>query len=212
MPTEINQLYCQSSRAKRGGGGFTANTSPSHKTPAHKPGCVQERCRDKVESARLDKLVKLCSEGVEACLTSPGGRLCRRAFRLEDSQASAMLRTASLCLLWASCLFAAPLNIPKQKLLLISFDGFRWDYDRDVHTPYLDMMARDGVKAQYVTPPYISITSPAHFTLLTGKVFSFSTAALPVGRGSAYHSRNRKPLRVQFGGGRSHGKKGISCN
>ncbi|KAK7938771.1 hypothetical protein WMY93_002097 [Mugilogobius chulae] len=29
-------------------------------------------------------------------------------------------------------------------------------------------MAKDGVKAQYVTPPYLTITSPTHFTLLTG--------------------------------------------
>lgn len=89
------------------------------------------------------------------------------------SEVFAMLWTASLCLLWASCVLAVPLNKPKQKLLLISFDGFRWDYDRDVDTPNLDKMAQDGVKAQYVTPPYITITSPAHFTLLTGKVFHF---------------------------------------
>uniref|UniRef100_A0A3B4VML2 Ectonucleotide pyrophosphatase/phosphodiesterase 7 n=1 Tax=Seriola dumerili TaxID=41447 RepID=A0A3B4VML2_SERDU len=52
-------------------------------------------------------------------------------------------------------------------VLLISFDGFRWDYDRDVDTPNLDKMAKDGVKALYVTPPYLTITSPTHFTLLT---------------------------------------------
>lgn len=88
-----------------------------------------------------------------------------------------MLWTASLGLLWASCVLAVPLNKPKQKLLLISFDGFRWDYDRDVDTPNLDKMAQDGVKAQYVTPPYLTITSPAHFTLLTGKVFQLSQLA-----------------------------------
>lgn len=76
----------------------------------------------------------------------------------------------TLCLLWASCTLAAPVSESKAKLLLISFDGFRWDYDRDVDTPNLDQMALDGVMAQYVTPPYITITSPAHFTLLTGKV------------------------------------------
>lgn len=75
----------------------------------------------------------------------------------------------SLCLLWAAGALAAPLNRARPKLLLISFDGFRWDYDRDVDTPNLDQMARDGVKAEYVTPPYITITSPAHFTLLTGE-------------------------------------------
>ncbi|KAM8823876.1 ectonucleotide pyrophosphatase/phosphodiesterase family member 7-like [Synchiropus picturatus] len=30
-------------------------------------------------------------------------------------------------------------------------------------------MATDGVKAVYVTPPYLTITSPSHFTLLTGR-------------------------------------------
>uniref|UniRef100_A0A672YMS2 Ectonucleotide pyrophosphatase/phosphodiesterase 7 n=1 Tax=Sphaeramia orbicularis TaxID=375764 RepID=A0A672YMS2_9TELE len=48
----------------------------------------------------------------------------------------------------------------RNKLLLISFDGFRWDYDRLVETPNLDRMAQDGVKATYVTPPFITITSP----------------------------------------------------
>ncbi|XP_076005738.1 ectonucleotide pyrophosphatase/phosphodiesterase family member 7-like [Genypterus blacodes] len=57
----------------------------------------------------------------------------------------------------------------RNKLLLISFDGFRWDYDHKVETPNLDKMAQDGVKATYVTPPFLTITSPAHFTMLTGK-------------------------------------------
>lgn len=57
----------------------------------------------------------------------------------------------------------------RNKLLLISFDGFRWDYDQDVETPNLDKMAQDGVKAAYVTPPFLTITSPSHFTMLTGK-------------------------------------------
>ncbi|CAG5869416.1 unnamed protein product [Menidia menidia] len=84
-----------------------------------------------------------------------------------------MLRTAGLFLLWASSssLIVAgfPVAKEKQKVLLISFDGFRWDYDQDVDTPHLDQMSLDGVKAPYVTPAYITITSPAHFTLLTGR-------------------------------------------
>uniref|UniRef100_A0AAV2KCB6 Uncharacterized protein n=1 Tax=Knipowitschia caucasica TaxID=637954 RepID=A0AAV2KCB6_KNICA len=78
----------------------------------------------------------------------------------------------SVCLvglLWASVVLGLPVGRRTgPKLLLVSFDGFRWDYDRDVDTPHLDQMARDGVKAQYVTPPYLTITSPTHFTLLTG--------------------------------------------
>lgn len=57
----------------------------------------------------------------------------------------------------------------RTKLLLVSFDGFRWNYDQDVDTPNLDAMAKDGVKARYMTPPFVTQTSPIHFTLLTGE-------------------------------------------
>lgn len=57
----------------------------------------------------------------------------------------------------------------RHKLLLVSFDGFRWDYDQDVDTPNLDAMALDGVKARYMTPAFVTMTSPCHFTLVTGE-------------------------------------------
>ncbi|XP_053183678.1 ectonucleotide pyrophosphatase/phosphodiesterase family member 7 [Scomber japonicus] len=64
-----------------------------------------------------------------------------------------------------------PLNkaAAKKKLLLISFDGFRWDYDQDVDTPNLDQLSKDGVKAKYLTPPMLTMTSPSHFTTITGR-------------------------------------------
>ncbi|XP_074519896.1 ectonucleotide pyrophosphatase/phosphodiesterase family member 7-like [Halichoeres trimaculatus] len=86
-----------------------------------------------------------------------------------------LLGLAVLCLIGVSPCAAAPprgttrSTSTKNKLLLISFDGFRWDYDQDVDTPHLDKMAQDGVKAKYVTPPFLTITSPTHFTLLTGR-------------------------------------------
>ncbi|XP_078097080.1 ectonucleotide pyrophosphatase/phosphodiesterase family member 7 [Mustelus asterias] len=55
------------------------------------------------------------------------------------------------------------------KLLLISFDGFRWDYDQDVETPHLDYLIMKGVKAKYVNPPFVTMTSPSHFTTITGR-------------------------------------------
>ncbi|XP_025715342.2 ectonucleotide pyrophosphatase/phosphodiesterase family member 7 [Callorhinus ursinus] len=57
----------------------------------------------------------------------------------------------------------------QNKLLLVSFDGFRWNYDQDTQTPNLDAMALDGVKARYMTPAFVTMTSPCHFTLVTGK-------------------------------------------
>ncbi|KAL0985313.1 hypothetical protein UPYG_G00155360 [Umbra pygmaea] len=60
-------------------------------------------------------------------------------------------------------------NGKHNKLLVISFDGFRWDYDQDVDTPNMDKLVKDGVKAKYITPPAITMTSPSHFTTITGR-------------------------------------------
>ncbi|KAM3613661.1 uncharacterized protein V6R79_003103 [Siganus canaliculatus] len=57
----------------------------------------------------------------------------------------------------------------RNKLLLISFDGFRWDYDQDVDTPNLDQLVQEGVKAKYLTPPMLTMTAPSHFTTITGR-------------------------------------------
>ncbi|TMS01725.1 Ectonucleotide pyrophosphatase/phosphodiesterase family member 7 [Larimichthys crocea] len=69
------------------------------------------------------------------------------------------------------CVTGKPLSkaTARNKLLLISFDGFRWDYDQDVDTPNLDQLVKDGVKAKYVTPPMLTMTSPSHFTTITGR-------------------------------------------
>lgn len=86
-----------------------------------------------------------------------------------------LLGLAVFCLIASSPCTAAPAQdslstgSTRNKLLLISFDGFRWDYDRDVETPNLDKMALDGVKALYATPAFLTITSPSHFTMLTGR-------------------------------------------
>uniref|UniRef100_A0A673AAR2 Ectonucleotide pyrophosphatase/phosphodiesterase 7 n=1 Tax=Sphaeramia orbicularis TaxID=375764 RepID=A0A673AAR2_9TELE len=78
-----------------------------------------------------------------------------------------------LLLVTAAALCAAGKPMSKaaegNKLLLISFDGFRWDYDQDVDTPNLDQLVLDGVKAKYITPPMLTMTSPSHFTTITGK-------------------------------------------
>uniref|UniRef100_A0A8B9NZ09 Uncharacterized protein n=1 Tax=Apteryx owenii TaxID=8824 RepID=A0A8B9NZ09_APTOW len=91
----------------------------------------------------------------------------------EFSQLKGKKMFPSLGLIFAALSLArcAPLQqaSSRSKLLLVSFDGFRWNYDQDVDTPNLDTMAAEGVKAQYMTPAFITITSPCHFTLLTGE-------------------------------------------
>jgi len=58
----------------------------------------------------------------------------------------------------------------KQRVLLISLDGFRWDYRDRFDTPTLDSMAAMGVSAGKLQPGFPSKTFPNHFTLVTGLV------------------------------------------
>jgi predicted AlkP superfamily pyrophosphatase or phosphodiesterase len=53
-------------------------------------------------------------------------------------------------------------------LILISIDGFRWDYlDRRL-SPNLSALAAGGVRAQRMIPSFPSVTFPNHYTLVTG--------------------------------------------
>lgn len=53
-------------------------------------------------------------------------------------------------------------------LVVVSFDGFRWDYPEHTDTPALDRLARDGVRAERLIPVFPSKTFPAHYSLATG--------------------------------------------
>ncbi|NWX91086.1 ENPP7 phosphodiesterase, partial [Nothoprocta pentlandii] len=75
----------------------------------------------------------------------------------------------ALAALGAARCAPVPQAAGRSKLLLVSFDGFRWNYDQDVATPNLDALAAAGVKARYMTPAFVTMTSPCHFTLLTGE-------------------------------------------
>jgi predicted AlkP superfamily pyrophosphatase or phosphodiesterase len=57
-----------------------------------------------------------------------------------------------------------------QIVILISFDGFRWDYpDREV-SPHLSALAARGVRADGLIPSFPTKTFPNHYTLVTGLV------------------------------------------
>lgn len=58
----------------------------------------------------------------------------------------------------------------RQRVLLISLDGWRWDYRDRFDTPTLDAMAEAGVSAVKLQPAFPSKTFPNHFTLVTGLV------------------------------------------
>jgi len=53
-------------------------------------------------------------------------------------------------------------------VIVVSFDGFRWDYPDLYNTPNLDDMALQGVKAEYLLSSFPTKTFPNHYTLATG--------------------------------------------
>ena len=57
---------------------------------------------------------------------------------------------------------------PENYLILISFDGFRWDYMDKTDTPNLDRLVATGVKADALIPSFPSKTFPNHYTIVTG--------------------------------------------
>ena len=57
---------------------------------------------------------------------------------------------------------------PAPILILVSFDGFRWDYIDRGETPHLAALAARGVRAKTLIPSFPSFTFPNHYTLVTG--------------------------------------------
>ena len=53
-------------------------------------------------------------------------------------------------------------------VILISLDGFRWDYLEKVNTPNLDFLIANGVKAKALIPAFPTKTFPNHYTIVTG--------------------------------------------
>lgn len=71
-------------------------------------------------------------------------------------------------LLLASCTHPVQPAVAKGPLILISIDGFRWDYIKKYSAPTLSRLAADGVHATRMTPSFPSLTFPNHYTIVTG--------------------------------------------
>jgi predicted AlkP superfamily pyrophosphatase or phosphodiesterase len=56
----------------------------------------------------------------------------------------------------------------RKTLVMISFDGFRWDYPELHGAPTLLRLAGEGVRAESLVPSFPSKTYPNHYTLATG--------------------------------------------
>jgi len=70
-------------------------------------------------------------------------------------------------LLTSSCTTPAP-TVTAGPVILISIDGFRWDYLQRYEAPTLRQLAAAGGHIRSLTPSYPSKTFPNHYTLVTG--------------------------------------------
>jgi predicted AlkP superfamily pyrophosphatase or phosphodiesterase len=82
-----------------------------------------------------------------------------------------MKRRLAVLLALALCLFAAAgsrAQTPDPILILVSFDGWRWDYIDRAIVPNLKALAARGVRAKELIPSFPSLTFPNHYTIVTG--------------------------------------------
>ncbi len=53
-------------------------------------------------------------------------------------------------------------------IIMVSLDGFRWDYQSKTATPTIDSIEKYGVKAKSLKPSFPTKTFPNHYTIATG--------------------------------------------
>ncbi len=81
------------------------------------------------------------------------------------------LRTAALFLLAGillSCTNTRQEEVSENYLIMLSMDGFRWDYTDKTETPNFDRIASEGVKAESLKPCFPTKTFPNHYSIATG--------------------------------------------
>lgn len=63
-----------------------------------------------------------------------------------------------------------PRALPAERaiVILVSIDGWRWDYLDRFHPPALTRLAIEGVRAEGLIPQFPSKTFPNHYTIVTG--------------------------------------------
>lgn len=63
-------------------------------------------------------------------------------------------------------------NLPRYRdaptVVMVSLDGFRWDFPDLYEAPTLSRIAREGVRSEGMIPVFPSKTFPAHYSMVTG--------------------------------------------
>jgi len=81
----------------------------------------------------------------------------------------------------------APAQLSKPYVILISADGFRYDYADKYHAANLLRLRATGIQAKSMIPSYPSVTFPNHYTIATGMYPSHHGLVY-----NQFYDRNRK--------------------
>jgi predicted AlkP superfamily pyrophosphatase or phosphodiesterase len=68
----------------------------------------------------------------------------------------------------SGCSQPKPIKDLQPTVILVSLDGFRDDYLEKYNPPNLNLLAREGVRARWMTPSFPSKTFPNHYAIATG--------------------------------------------
>ncbi|MEN3331502.1 MAG: hypothetical protein V7641_867 [Blastocatellia bacterium] len=68
----------------------------------------------------------------------------------------------------SGCAQPKPIKDLQPTVILVSLDGFRNDYLEKYDPPNLNLLAREGVRARWMTPSFPSKTFPNHYAIATG--------------------------------------------
>jgi len=74
----------------------------------------------------------------------------------------------AVTLLLSQCDSAEDQNLPANKILLVSIDGFMNEYLDRNETPNFDRFIQNGTKAEYLIPVFPTKTFPTHWSIVTG--------------------------------------------
>lgn len=87
----------------------------------------------------------------------------RRRFQLLP-----VLAVLFLTLHLSACVKSGPIADLRPTVILISIDGFRFDYLAKYEPPNLRSLAREGVQAKWMTASFPTKTFPNHYAIVTG--------------------------------------------
>ena len=80
-----------------------------------------------------------------------------------------VLSIISFFLFFTACPSDNGSTTTKTPLILISMDGFRWDYFNKTETTNFDELIQSGSKANALIPVFPTKTFPNHISIVTGR-------------------------------------------